>query len=104
MIAPKINVAAARRLLVLEILKANRGIDLAIAFEDLWKTLHNLGHPVSAHDLREYLSYLAGRGFVKLTRREDLAGFRLAKLPSGDMHPDDILFVKLTPAGLDEVE
>jgi hypothetical protein len=64
--------------------------------------LRTLGHPIGAHDLRSYLVYLADRKLVRLMRREDMPGFRLTKLPDGDMHPDDIMHVWLTADGVDQ--
>ena len=100
----RINRAIAQRGQILRVLEENRGIEVAVDFTVLLRTLDTLGASLSAHDLRDCLRYLADKGYVALTRWRDLAAFRPDRLPRGGLRPDDIVSVKLSPAGLDLVQ
>lgn len=85
--------------LILRLLEANRGLEIAMDFETLHDSLDLRGKPTAPHKLRDLLGYMAGKGYVELTRLRDVIGNRLPK--SGDASLDHIQTVKLTPKGKD---
>jgi len=88
---------------VLEILKWSRAIETPLTFSMLLKLAHNQNLPVTAHELREHLEYLAGKGYASLLRRDQMPGYRVSQL-GGDERPDHIVTVRLTPKAIDLIE
>ena len=56
------------------------------------------GYPVSPDSLGFHLVYLADEGYVRITRANEVPGWRMDRPNSGD--PNAIVWAKLTPKGL----
>lgn len=88
---------------ILTMLQQNRGLEWPIAFMPFLRALHLINLPLAPQGLREHLEYLSQRGYVALTRREDLPGYRTSGLRT-DERPDQIMLVKLTARAMDLIE
>ncbi len=86
--------------------RAERGIILRLLAEDrgeqtsfiaLWRMMDRRGFPVSKDGLSFHLTkYLAPQGYVELRRAKQIDAFS----DDTDLNPDQVIFVKLAPGGL----
>ena len=88
---------------LLDILKWNRGLEIPMTFRLLLQMAHNQNLPITAHELREHLEYLALKEYVTILRRQQMPGYRVSDL-RGDERPDHIVTAKLTAKAFDLLE
>lgn len=83
---------------ILRVLKEAWGNDM-VSVRSLIGTLDRLGHPVSEEGLVFHAKYLAGQGYVRVVRAQDMPGYRRDRLKR-DEKPTTIRFWILEPKGL----